>query len=163
MRTPLDPLLDLTFTRVVALSPQAIWQAWTDPDLIVQWFTPRPWQTLSAEVDLRPGGVFETVMRSPEGQDFPNAGCYLVVEPERRLVWTNTLSEGFRPVAAPEAGGAGYFGFTAEIDLVPVAAQTRYKATVRHASPEACRAHAAMGFEAGWAAALDQLVALMSV
>lgn len=162
MRTSVDPQLDLSFTREVALPPEAIWRAWTEPALLVQWFTPKPWQTVSAEVDLQPGGTFATVMRSPEGDAFPNAGCYLVVEPHRRLVWTNAVAEAFRPVVTPQEADAGHFLFTAEIHLEPSEAGTRYTATVRHATEAACQAHAAMGFEAGWGAALDQLIALMS-
>ena len=59
----------------------------------MQWFTPKPWETVHAEVDLRPGGKFHTVMRSPEGQEFPNTGCVLEVVPDRKFVWTGALQE----------------------------------------------------------------------
>ena len=67
--------LDLVFERVVALPPAAIWRAWTEPELIKQWFTPAPWRTTECEIDLRPGGIFRTVMRGPDGQEFDKAGC----------------------------------------------------------------------------------------
>ena len=81
-----DPDLDIVLERTVDVAPELVWKAWTTPELIVQWFTPRPWSTLSCEIDLRPGGVFRTVMRSPEGEEFPNTGCILVVEEGRKLV-----------------------------------------------------------------------------
>ncbi|MEY4760531.1 MAG: hypothetical protein RLZZ200_387 [Pseudomonadota bacterium] len=155
-----DATLDLSFERLVPLSPDRIWAAWTQPELIVQWFTPVPWRTVEANVDLRPGGEFFTVMQSPEGQQFPNAGCYLDVVPNERLVWTNAMRPGFRPVPTP-AGGSVDFLFTACIDLAPVEGGTRYRATVVHADAESCTRHREMGFEQGWGAALDQLVALM--
>ena len=92
-----DPALDLSFERFVELPPEALWAAWTQPELLMPWFCPRPWTTIACEIDLRPGGLFRTVMRSPEGQEFPNVGSYLEVVPNRRLVWTNTLAPGFRP------------------------------------------------------------------
>jgi len=149
--------LDLVFERLVDLPPEAIWQAWTTPALITQWFTPAPWETTACEIDLRPGGRFYTTMRSPEGQTFPHEGCYLAVEPFRRLVWTNALGPDFRP-ADTSAGGPV---ITAEITLTAEGSGTRYHALARHATASACQAHAAMGFEEGWGKALDQLVALM--
>lgn len=40
-----------------------------------------PWKTVNCEIDLRVGGIFRTVMQSPEGQQFDNAGCYLEIIP----------------------------------------------------------------------------------
>lgn len=70
----LDPLLDLVLERVVDVPPELVWAAWTTPEHVTHWFTPAPWKTVTCEIDLRPGGMFRTVMRSPEGQDFPNVG-----------------------------------------------------------------------------------------
>ena len=52
-------------------------------------------------MDLRPGGIFRTVMRSPEGQEFPNLGCYVEIVPNERLVFTDALLPGYRPPAIP--------------------------------------------------------------
>ena len=93
----IDPDLDLVLEREVDVPPHLVWAAWTDPKHLVHWFTPAPWQTPVAEIDLRPGGQFRTVMRGPEGQEFDNHGCYLEVVPNQRLVWTSTMTHGFRP------------------------------------------------------------------
>ena len=55
----------------------------------------------SCEIDLRPGGAFNTTMRNPEGEEFPNQGCYLQVIPEEKLVFTDALTAGFRPNEKP--------------------------------------------------------------
>jgi uncharacterized protein YndB with AHSA1/START domain len=150
--------LDLTLSRFVDLAPALIWRAWTEPQLLVQWFTPAPWRTLKCELDLRPGGNFRTVMASPEGEQHHNEGCYLEVIPERSLSWTNTLEAGFRPTRHGEKIG---FPFTAKLSLSPEGQGTRYVATVLHRDAAGCRRHAEMGFEAGWSAALGQLVSCM--
>lgn len=156
-----DAKLDLTFERIVDVPRELIWQAWTQPEHIKKWFTPAPWQTVDCAIDLRPGGLFSTVMRSPEGQDFPNLGCYLEIIPNEKLVWTNALAPGFRPVAASPAKSEEIdFQFTAMICLATQANATRYTATVIHADEASCQRHAAMGFTDGWGKALDQLVAL---
>ena len=92
-----DPQLDLVLERIVDVSPERVWAAWTKPEHVKKWFTPAPWQTVDREIDLRPGGIFRTVMRSPEGQEHANTGCYLELVENRRLVWTGALKPGYRP------------------------------------------------------------------
>lgn len=156
MITPLfDPALDLVLEQVVAVPPALIWRAWTEPEHLMPWFCPKPWTVSACEIDLRPGGRFLTVMRSPTGEEFPNTGCYLEVIPQRRLLWTDGLQPGFRP--AP-AGGHLPFHLTAVITLEPVDGGTRYTACALHADEAARKQHEDMGFLHGWGTALDQLV-----
>ena len=159
-QTPFDPALDLVLERVVDVSPELVWKAWTEPEHLKKWFTPAPWTTTDAEIDLRPGGIFRTVMRSPEGQEFTNPGCFLEVTEKERLVFTNTLQPGFRPAGPPPAGTAecNHLLFTAIVTLTPHEGGTKYTAVAMHAEPAGRDAHDAMGFQEGWGAALDQLV-----
>lgn len=97
----INPKLDLVLERAVDVPRELVWAAWTKPEHIVKWFTPAPWVTTHCEIDLRPGGMFHTIMRSPEGKDFPNTGCYLEVVPNQRLIWTDALLPGYRPSEKP--------------------------------------------------------------
>ena len=156
-----DPKLDLVLERVVDVPRELVWIAWTTPEHVKQWFTPAPWTTVDCEIDLRPGGIFRTVMRSPEGQEFPNVGCYLEVIKNEKLVWTNVLAPGYRPSnRSSEAGECGEILFTAIITLEPHGNGTKYTALVLHKDEEGRKKHDEMGFQAGWGKALDQLVAL---
>jgi uncharacterized protein YndB with AHSA1/START domain len=151
---------DLVLERIVDVPPALVWKAWTTPEHIKQWFTPAPWQTVACEMEVRPGGRFYTVMRSPEGEEFPNEGCFLEVIDGKKLVWTDALYGGFRPAAEPNHC-TGHF-FTAIIALAPHGANgTKYTVTAMHATEEGRTKHAERGFEQGWGAALDQLVALV--
>jgi len=164
MTTRFNSKLDLTFERIVDVPPQLVWRAWTEPELIKQWFCPLPWKTVDAEVDVRPGGIFRTTMQSPEGKAFPNTGCYLETVKNEKLVWTNALLPGFRPALmnAPCGDESAEFMFTAKVEMALHGENgTRYRATVIHADEAGCRTHAAMGFEEGWGVALDQLVAMV--
>ena len=153
-----NPTLDLVLERVVDVPREAVWKAWTTPEQILKWFTPAPWSTVEAELDLRPGGIFRTVMRSPEGQDFPNAGCFLEVIENERLTWTSALGPGFRPLALPASEGCDSLAFTAVISLEPAGTGTRYRALVIHGDEATRQKHAEMGFHEGWGKVLDQLV-----
>lgn len=156
----------LSFTRDIDTPIDRVWKAWTDPQWLMKWFTPVPWKTIDCEIDLRPGGIFRTTMLSPEGEQFPNMGCYLEVVPERKLVWTNALLPGYQPAPPITTTHCGTFYFTAMLTLEPLTALgskatgTRYTATVLHADEAGCKQHEEMGFNAGWNAALDQLIAV---
>lgn len=146
-----DPKLDLVLERVVDVPRELVWAAWTRPEHLRKWFTPAPWTVADCEIDLRPGGIFRTVMRSPEGKEFPNIGCYLEVVPNERLVWTDALLPGYRPAENPF--------MTAIITLKSQGKGTRYTAVAIHRDDAGRKKHEEMGFYQGWGKALDQLVA----
>ncbi len=149
----INPKLDLVLERRVDVPPELVWKAWTEPEHLKHWFTPKPWQTVDCKIDLRPGGLFHTRMRSPQGEEFPGDGCYLEVVPNSRLSWTNALLPGYRPAADSE------MPFTAIILLEPDGNGTKYTAIAIHRDEDGRKQHADMGFESGWGTALDQLVA----
>ncbi len=151
-----NPELDLKLERTVDVSPSLVWKAWTEPEHVVHWFTPAPWKTVECEIDLRPGGRFYSVMESPEGDRFPNVGCYLDIVPNERLVWTSSLEPGFRPQSKPED-----MPMTAIISMKPSGSGTLYTAMALHRNTDDRKKHEDMGFEHGWNTALDQLVAYM--
>jgi uncharacterized protein YndB with AHSA1/START domain len=159
-----DPKLDLVLERIVDIPRELVWRAWTTPEYIKQWFTPAPWRTIDCEIDLRPGGIFRTVMRSPEGEEFPDVGCYLEIIPNEKLVWTNALAPGFRP-AVRKLGSDGRdcseLLFTGAILLEPHGYGTKYTALGIHENEAGRTRHAEMGFHEGWGKALDQLVDLV--
>jgi len=144
---------DLVLERFVDVPPAKVYEAWTTPEILMKWFTPDPWKTIACDMDLVPGGKMNTTMQSPEGQQFPNTGCVLVAIPGRKLVFTDALSEGFRPSANPF--------MTAVVEIIPEGDGTRYRATALHKDEETKKKHEEMGFHEGWGAALDQLVAVI--
>jgi uncharacterized protein YndB with AHSA1/START domain len=152
-----DPKLDLVLEREIDVPPELVWKAWTTPELLKQWFTPKPFETAECEVDLRPGGAFRTVMRSPHGDEFDNVGCYLEIVENEKLSWTSVLGPDFRPIAAEP----GELQMTAVVELAPNGSGgTRYRALAIHSNDGDRQRHEEMGFQEGWGAALDQLVEL---
>ena len=139
-RLSINSNLDLSFTRLVPVKRGLFWRAWTEPELLVKWFCPLPWQTTQCEIDLYPGGKFETTMQSPEGQRISNIGCYLEIDPQKKLIWTNAFSPGFRPKSQinKTIQSGPNFEFTAIIELTDSGNQTRYTATVMHSDHESC-------------------------
>jgi len=153
----LDPRLDLKLERIVDVPRELVWKAWTTPEHLMKWFTPAPWTTVECDIDLRPGGVFRTVICSPEGERHPLAGCYLDIVDNERIVWTDALGPGFRPSNQPNDCIESFF--TAIIGLAPHGDGTKYTVVVLHGDEESRRRHEERGFTDGWGTALDQLVA----
>lgn len=150
---PVNPELDLVLEKVVDIPRHLVWKAWTQPEIMKQWFAPLPWTTVEVKLDVRPGGIFRSVMRSPEGQEFPGDGCILEAIENEKLVWTSALGPGFRPT--------GDTFMTAIIKLEDHPKGTKYTAHILHKDAATRKNHEEMGFHQGWSTCLDQLVALM--
>lgn len=146
-----DPKLDLVLERTIDVPRSLVWKAWTEPEHLMKWFTPIPWKTVSCEIDLRPGGIFSTTMRSPEGVDMPaSEGCYLEVVENEKLVFTDGLGPDYRPK------GEGFM--TAILYLEDEREGTKYTAIAIHKDPEDKDKHEAMGFYDGWGTVVTQMV-----
>lgn len=152
----IDPDYDLTLQRVIRASPSEVWRAWTDPARLAQWWIPAPMITRIDQLDVNPGGGFVTRM-SEDGEEFvPHTdSVFLVVENERRLVFTNAVTSAWRP-ASPEP-----VAMTAEIILNEHPEGTEYQVIVRHGDPAARAHHQELGFFDGWGSVTAALAALV--
>lgn len=84
---------EVIFTRVVDAPRGLVFKAWTDPRQVAEWWGPHTFTNPVCEMDVRPGGTYRIVMRSPDGVEYPLKGIYReVVEPER-IVYTQNLGE----------------------------------------------------------------------
>ncbi|HEX6956343.1 MAG TPA: SRPBCC family protein [Ferrovibrio sp.] len=146
---------ELTLTRIIDAPRETVFRAWSDPELMQQWFAPKPYKAIRVEVDQRPGGASLIVMQGPDGVEIPCPGIYPEVVPNERLVFTDAYNKAWEPAAKPfmtaivtfEAAGAG---------------KTRYHVRCLHWTAEDCAAHEQMGFHAGWAQCAEQLAELVA-
>jgi uncharacterized protein YndB with AHSA1/START domain len=81
-------MTSLTLVRRIKASPARVWAAITQPDQMIQWWSPDAGPTLSAEADVRPGGRFSIVFRLLNGEEHNPTGVYREVVPDRKLVFT---------------------------------------------------------------------------
>ncbi len=144
---------ELVLTRFIQAPRAKLFKAWTTPELLVQWFTPKPWLTVRAETDVRPGGSSLIVMRGPDGTEFPNRGVYLDVVENERLVFTDAFTEAWVPSEKPFMTGV--------LTFEDEAGGTRYTARVMHWTVTDREAHEKMGFHEGWGKATEQLAELV--
>ena len=143
---------ELMLTRLIDAPREKLYRAWTDANLLKQWFAPLPYTTPSAELDVRPGGAALIVMRGPDGKDMPNRGVYLEVVKNERLIFTDAYTRAWKPSAKPF--------FTGILTFEDLGGKTLYTARARHWTAEDRDAHEKMGFHTGWGIATDQMTAL---
>jgi uncharacterized protein YndB with AHSA1/START domain len=144
---------DLVLTRIFDVPREKLFRCWTEVDLVKQWFAPLPWTVSHAELDPRPGGSSLVVMRSPEGQDYPNPGIYLEVVENEKIVVTDAYTSAWVPSQKPF--------MTAIITFEGLGnGKTRYTAAARHWTAEDRKTHDEMGFHAGWGQCAEQMAAL---
>ena len=144
-------MVELEFVRTYAAPRQLVWDAWTDPDQIAQWWGPRGISTPreSIELDLRPGGrIAFDMVDDATGQRYPNSGTFLEVDPPARIVWSD---DGF-------ADGTGKG--TATVTFTEVDAST-HQLTV-HISSRTSATTVRAGAEQGWGSQLDKLAEFLA-
>ncbi len=147
--------LELMITRIVDAPRERLFQAWTDPKLLAQWFAPAPLTTTVIELDARPGGVFKAVMRDPGGAEYPCSGVFLKLVENERLVSTDAYDAGWQPSPKPFMTTVVTFE-----DAGP--GRTKYTARARHWTQADLEMHEKMGFPEGWGRCLDPLVAVVT-
>ena len=144
---------DLVLTRIINAPPEKVFRAWTESELLKQWFAPLPYTTPVAETDVRPGGSSLIVVRDPDGNDFPSKGVYLEVVKNERLVFTDAYTTAWEPSEKPF--------MTVILTFENEGGNTKYTARVRHWMVADRDTHEEMGFHEGWGQCADQLAALV--
>ena len=85
---------EIVTTRLFGAPRERVFDAWTDRAQIGRWFGPNGFTTTTAEMDVRPAGVWRFVMHGPDGIDYPNVVRYLEVVRPERLVYDHGSDEG---------------------------------------------------------------------
>jgi uncharacterized protein YndB with AHSA1/START domain len=154
--TPAEPpslaSRELTLTRTIDAPRDRVYQAWTTQ--LPEWWGPHGMTTPICEMDLRPGGILRTVMRAPDGTEYPTRGVFLEVVAPERIVFTDAFDAGWIPV--PDL----FFTAITTFEALP-GDRTRYTARALHWTVANREQHERMGFHQGWGESLDRLVALV--
>jgi uncharacterized protein YndB with AHSA1/START domain len=145
-----DPIIVECF---FAASTASVFQAWTDPKIIMQWFGPRPNTLVSSSIDLRVGGRYRFVKSSDDEKATGFEGEYLVIETNERLVFTWAQFASFadgREELTPHS--------KVEIKLTPKGRGTDLR--LRHSALHTDDAR--KDFAGGWERAFGNLVPLLA-
>ena len=142
---------EIVITRDFNATPARVFEAWTNPDHVRQWYGCGEIDLVSCEIDLRVGGTWRYVLRGPDGSSHIMTGEYLEIIRPTRLVYTEryesdqfTSDEAFVTVTFAERNG-----------------RTRFTSAVLHKTPENRDMHIKSGVEKGAALTLDRLELLL--
>ena len=78
----------MVITRVFDAPRALVWEAWTNPKYVMQWWGPKGFTAPVCKIDFRVGGKFLCCMRSPDGQEGWNGGEYLEIVPLEKIVYS---------------------------------------------------------------------------
>ena len=144
-----------------------LWRAWTDADVIAQWWGPHGFRT-EVEVDVRPQGRFSLVMRAADGETYPLQGEYLEVVAQSRLAmemhhddhpanWHDYLALQFTKAGGDEAAPPSLTVVTSVVFQSLGDDECRVTVKQTFATPAERDAFDAMGMSDGWQQSFDKL------
>ena len=139
---------ELTLTRILDTPRPLVWKAWTNPQLLAQWWGPKGFTNPVCEIDVHPGGNIRIDMRGPDGTIYPMSGTYLEICEPSLLVFTS---------AALNKNGTPLFNV---FNIVTFTEQDGKTKLIMHASVSDITPEAApylAGQEIGWTQSLVRL------
>jgi uncharacterized protein YndB with AHSA1/START domain len=141
---------EVFFTRTFDAPRELVWEVWTDPKHVAQWWGPTGFTNPVCELDPRPGGAILIHMRAPDGRVYPMAGAYQEIAKPERIAFTSS--------ALNEQGHALFEALTV-VTFAERAGKTSVTVHQRivKSTPEA--APHIGGMEMGWKLTLDRLEA----
>lgn len=136
---------EIRITRLYDAPVKTVWDAWTDPGQVAQWWGPRGFTLTTHGKDLRPGGFWSYTMHGPDGQDYPNKTRYLEVERYSRLVYDHGGSDDRPPL------------FRVTVTFREIEGRTRMEMSMALETPEAAEETRKFIKKAGGDATWDRL------
>ena len=134
----------LTIKRTFSAPIKLVWEAWTQPEHIAQWWGPNGMKTTIKEHDFQVGGRWEYAMKMPDGNDFIGEGVYSEIIELAKIC----TSAEFKPMTE---------GVDLEVHLKADGEKTIFTFNVIHPTEEYCKAQEKMGFYNGWGSTFDRL------
>ena len=132
--------IEKKFNAPIAL----VWEAWTQPKHIAQWWGPKGMKTQIAEHNFVVGGVWKFVMLMPDGNEFIGEGVYSEIVELKKIV----TSANFKPMTE---------GVELQILLEENGDSTNFTFHVVHETEEYCKQQKEMGFYNGWGSTFNRL------
>jgi uncharacterized protein YndB with AHSA1/START domain len=108
----------MVVTRVFDAPRALVWEAWTNPKYVMQWWGPKGFTAPFCKIDFRVGGKFLCCMRSPDGQEGWNGGEYHEIVPHEKIVYSLYFADAQGNKVEPEQYGTEHEAIDDARDVV---------------------------------------------
>lgn len=139
----------LTLKRTFDAPVKLVWEAWTQPEHLINWWAPKGMKSDIVEHDFRVGGKWKYVIPMPDGSEFISDGEYLEIVEFKKIITT----ANFKPMTE---------GVELQVLFEENGDRTNFTFNVVHQTEEYCKQQEKMGFYNGWGTAFDRLEAFVS-
>ena len=139
----------LSIQKVLDAPVDLVWEAWTNPEHVIQWWAPPGMKIEVLEHDFRVGGRWIYSMPMPDGSQFVSEGTYLEIDVPRRIV----TSADFKPMTE---------GVELHVTFEADGEQTNFTFSVVHETEDYAKAQERMGFYNGWGSAFNRMAAVIA-
>lgn len=159
------PKQELKIERIFDAPRELVWNAWTQPELVMQWWGPEPFSSPVCKIDFRVGGKFVFCMRSPDGQDYWTGGSYDQINPIESMECSVWFSTDNGDVVDPSS-----YGFPAAFPRVQkqnvtfedLGEQTRLTITYEVESDEVMKIYGQVQMKEGWESSLNKFARVLA-
>lgn len=134
---------------------QLVWKAWTVPEILDQWWGPKPWRAETKSMDFREGGHWLYAMVGPEGEKHWSMSTFLSIEIEQKITSKGGFSDEHGVINTDLPRDV----FESQFDAMDN--KTRVNVTLSFESLEDLEQNLAMGFQEGFTMGLNQLDELL--
>ena len=161
---------EIVITKVFNAPREKVWQAWTDPELVKQWWGPEGFTAPSIKIDFRVGGKYIYAMHGPDGsewdRDMYTAGIFEEIVPMEKIVLTDYFSdeEGNRIKPSEEGQAADFPTEMKSTILFEDVGDGKTKLSIIYPKPEneaQWEAILKSGMKEGWQSSLNKFEATL--
>lgn len=149
--TPVINDHELVISRIFDAPRLLVWQAWTDPKHLIQWWGPNGFSNTAFEMDFRVGGCFHLNLCAPDGTIYPCQGIYREITAPERIVYTSTADEKHPCGAGLPPRSVVTITFNELGNQTELIVHTRFETASR------CEAANQAGYHKGWTESLGRL------
>ena len=96
---------ELIVTRTLNAPVELVWEVWTDPNHIKNWWGPVGFTNTIQEMDVRPGGEWNLIMHGPDGTDYKNKSIYKEIVKHEKIVLEHVSAPKFTATITFRAQG----------------------------------------------------------
>lgn len=148
----------LQLLRELNAPVETVWDAWTNPDMIAQWWGPEGFSTRVEQMDFRPeGGWSFTMTDDATGDEYPSKGVFTEIVEGKKIVTTDGFGD-----EAVAANPNLPVGIVLSVAFEPIDTGTKLIVTIDHPNAESKAKHEAMGVVSGWESSFDCLEAFLA-